>query len=130
MTGERFTREKGNVKKNKAHKSLNSCREGKEWFRCSVLDAIYTIRKIAGKSLIIENDETGNLRFEAAIQEAVRQEKIKNRHISVKKFVIECIKCKQSYDVTLNRYEDITICPNCQSPQKVEISWDKLNYLV
>jgi T5orf172 domain len=161
----------------KIQKSLHSCREGKEWFRCSVLDAIYTIRKIAGKSLIIENDKTGKLRLEAARQEAARQkaprqetmwqeaewqeavrqesakqepewkeaewqesgrqeakwresarrEEPKNQYISVKKFTFNCINCKQSYDVTLNRYEDITVCPNCRSPQKFGIPWDSLN---
>lgn len=39
----------------KVHKILSSKRERKEWFRCSVEDAIMTIRTVAKSSIIYEN---------------------------------------------------------------------------
>jgi hypothetical protein len=36
------------------HKILLNCKEGKEWFRCSIEDAILAIKKIADTSIIYE----------------------------------------------------------------------------
>jgi hypothetical protein len=37
------------------HAELNERRENKEWFRCSVMDAVSSIRKIAGAAALLEN---------------------------------------------------------------------------
>lgn len=38
------------------HKHLADKREGKEWFRCSVAEAVAAIRKIAGDSIILDTN--------------------------------------------------------------------------
>lgn len=49
----------------KVHKSLSHCREGKEWFRCSVQEGISTIKQQAGTSIA---DRSGGDEQEAAVQ--------------------------------------------------------------
>lgn len=38
------------------HKFLAEKREGKEWFRCSIAEAVAAIRKTAGDSIILDTD--------------------------------------------------------------------------
>jgi len=43
-----------------AHKILKDKHEGKEWFRCSVEDAVLAIKEITGTSVIYESVKTQN----------------------------------------------------------------------
>src|SRR3990170_301465 len=43
----------------KIHKILSDNKEGKEWFRCSVKDAIAAIKEIAATSFIYEQSRSG-----------------------------------------------------------------------
>jgi hypothetical protein len=52
----------------RVHKTLGNCREGKEWFRCSIFCAVEAIRTVAGDAKLLE----GNFRI-GAIYEAIHE---------------------------------------------------------
>jgi hypothetical protein len=45
----------------KIHKALQQNHEGKEWFRCSINEAVTAIKRLAASSIIYENLKTDDL---------------------------------------------------------------------
>ena len=63
----------------KTHRQLSSKREAKEWFKCTVEEAVIAIKQIAG-SHVLSEEYVGSERAEA---EALHQQKIKEQEASL-----------------------------------------------
>lgn len=131
----------------RVHKALKDNNENKEWFNCTVSEAIKKIREIAGDSLLLE--EVGCEYFEAegcyenidiSNSKLCQSEPIKakvesiysfceggvekNLNFSVQRVEQTCSNCRKSYSLTLTRYENQSICPHCRNLDSMNIFWE------
>ena len=89
------------------HKLLVEKKEGKEWFRCSISEAITAIKITSGKSLILENDKSGHC---DSIQNETNNELPKQ--IDHLQNFIDCIKSYQHRYVYCHYCNDKTAVPS------------------
>ncbi len=96
----------------KVHAILAASREGREWFRCSVPDAIAAIQGVAGSNAILE--KIRNIRKADPSSDSIALEELNSkefrRNITYSGL---CIYCRNSFSVTLTRYDAGARCPNC-----------------
>lgn len=100
-----------------AHAHLSEYREGKEWFRCSVDQAVSAIQFFAGKSQLVNNrNETRNSGAEHVVDSpqfvtATVIEQRRVRHIAT--YAGTCSHCGTHFTVTLSPFDIDTRCPEC-----------------
>jgi hypothetical protein len=110
----------------RVHTFLTHAREAKEWFNCSLHEAIEAIRALASSDIILENIRKDLPTTTNAIKTAQEQagtESInispaakpaqKNRIRSTGTYSANCTKCGQHFSCTLTRYENFARCPEC-----------------
>jgi hypothetical protein len=124
------------------HKDLAGCREGKEWFRCSIADAISTIRRLLPEDVLIENVRHSEFDNAPPEVEALTPEVIEPIQLgTIRSWSIppvthaprantqncrppptirataahagNCGHCRLPFAVTLTRDDKGTFCPNC-----------------
>lgn len=101
------------------HSTLQHVREGKEWFRCSLADAIKAIRIIVGADSILENIrgilEPAQPSAEPDIPEHISASDA-NTAAKFKRtatYAGACAHCGSQFTVTLTRYDSGARCPDC-----------------
>lgn len=97
------------------HRSLHSKREGREWFRCSNLEAIQAIRNIIGDAMILENSriqETTTPPKPAPLPRREQPRKPSSIKFSAT-FDGECAHCRNMFRVTVTRHDNRLHCPQC-----------------
>jgi ribosomal protein S27E len=103
------------------HKLLEEKREGKEWFKCTIGDAIAAIKKIAAGGVIIEkyhlkiDPKTLSDSYERS---EYLLDKKKQREVAAKNTHFSCPSCKKvSLLYPGSRY--IVTCPNCEMSHSI-----------
>ena len=101
----------------RAHAELSKFHERKEWFRCSVDQAISAIQTVAGNSVLLErksngiSNRVGDLR---PSRKPVDFTPIKhNESHSVGTYRGTCTHCRHSFTVTLSAPASQAKCPEC-----------------
>jgi hypothetical protein len=118
----------------KVHKALKDKNENKEWFRCTVSEAIKKIKEIAGDDLLLEEGgESENIEVIPVVSQndPINTEEVDSMpfeskghlNFSVQRVQQACSVCRKQYSVTLTRYEKDTICPHCHKMDSTNIIW-------
>lgn len=113
----------------KLHKILSSRHrhEGKEWFRCSVEEAVLAIQENADtilyQKVITPSDKNRNLDSSPTSNTGTFDGTSVAQFKSVQGVKVICPNCETSYTVTLRRHETKSICPHCGSSHTVDIDW-------
>jgi hypothetical protein len=115
----------------KVHKALSKRREGKEWFCCTVEDAVLEIKKIAESSFIYEKPSTPQpsgkkeQHFSSVVSRPEAAKSPSGTHFkSVEGIKAKCPNCGASYSVTLRRYEIKSTCPRCRGHSPANVDWN------
>lgn len=104
------------------HSKLSKNREGKEWSRCSLNDAINCIRDSFGKEMIFEKLRAADgLRNVFSVtrprSKTVRPRAAsvhtKNEYMATGLFATNCEKCGKHFEVTITRHDAGARCPQC-----------------
>lgn len=108
----------------RVHLNLSHAREAKEWFRCSLQDAINAIRLLVAHGILLENVRNSqglnsNSAFEAppppANGEHIKSTSLQpsNRFNGTATFASHCSHCGSYFTVTLTRHDTSVRCPEC-----------------
>ncbi len=77
---------------------------------------------------VIRNEDNENIKKVSELNNSLKPEvipeKVKNASFStIETVCVSCSSCGSSFKVTLNRYENRAICPDCFKPNNVNIKW-------
>jgi hypothetical protein len=114
----------------RVHEKLFDVREGKEWFKCSVPDAVAVIRELVRESALIEQvgdvaatrssiesdqrDEVGTVQQRGAGAAASPRSSPQSSRIrTTATYSGVCAHCRESFSITLTRYDTVARCPTC-----------------
>jgi len=114
----------------RVHTTLSDFKEGKEWFNCSLGEAVTAIRKVIGNSAILETireeiEEQKTQTDKAVNLEPINVEQINSTALRVNRMKNTatykgiCSHCKTSFEVTVLRNEKVTICPTCRGSNDI-----------
>lgn len=99
------------------HEHLRVHWEGKEWFRCSISEAIKVIRRVIGPGALNERVKTPVIlnspilnRFATA--PPAPQHRKRNLKMTAT-YSCQCFHCGHPFSVTLTREDTNAICPSC-----------------
>ncbi len=99
------------------HRVLHDKREGREWFRCSLLEAIQAIRTVIGNAMILENNRMPETAPNQAPEPAVKRDhRPAHKPPSIRfsaTFDGECAHCRHPFRVTVTRHDSRLHCPQC-----------------
>ncbi len=95
------------------HLKLAHVRERKEWFRCTLPEAVEAVRALVGNDALLEN-----LRTDFGLQSPNNSEpQTADRELGrirfSAKFSGPCKHCYVPFMVTVTRHESGTVCPSC-----------------
>lgn len=85
----------------KAHAQLSAFHERKEWFRCSVTQAVEAIKSVSGSSVLLERKGKGILDFGTERSDHYRM------------YQRTCAGCGNSFAVALSDPDPPIHCPQC-----------------
>ena len=120
----------------RVHSKLFAVREAKEWFRCSVAEAISAVQGVAGEGILLETetqitedatpvqddqlldtklviDSTATIRAAHASGKSIRRTSTTNKIRHTASYIGTCPFCSNRFTVTLTRYDSGAICPAC-----------------
>lgn len=108
----------------RVHSQLSQVNEAKEWFRCSLQDAITSIRALVGTGVILENvrnaqglDSPYGLEAPPCATEEMNLDDFSSPHSkrfkSTGTFAGNCSHCGSYFTVTLTRHDSSARCPEC-----------------
>ena len=106
------------------HKKLANFHEQKEWFRCTLSEAVEAVRVLVGESVLLENLRAASLQnsdSEPVTEQLVAPE-INRKNLQrsrsgqirfAAKFSGQCQYCSAGFSVTVTRHESGATCPVC-----------------
>lgn len=95
-----------------AHKRLHKKREGKEWFRCNLEEAIHAIRTVAKTKIILETKK--DTKPEPIIHTTTpSQPTVTSSYLSTGTYSGKCSFCKSLITVTIQSSAQNVRCPKC-----------------
>lgn len=104
------------------HAKLSHVREGKEWFKCSVAEAVSAIKETLREGVLLEqvnlttqieeNSDARNNRGSAR-QIPQAQSGAAPTYRAIATYAGSCTYCGEHFSATLTRYDTIAKCPNC-----------------
>jgi hypothetical protein len=106
----------------RAHLALKGVLESKEWFRCSVAQAVDVVRKIVGNNIILEDFRTeqasnaSNLNYGGPQRESPTSTTTlatTTEFVHTGTYGGNCKHCGTHFKVTLMRGETAARCPKC-----------------
>lgn len=104
------------------HSGLGGHRVGKEWFRCSLDEAINCIRRTIGEDALLETIRNmdnlrtpiGRRKAECASQPSSKAGS-KGTFTSTGTFAANCLNCGTYFEVTVTRHDYGARCPKCSA---------------
>lgn len=96
------------------HAFLVEFKEGKEWFRCSINDAISAIESVGGASLLFEKFKKP--KGTVSYNELMAGLKLKRARY----MVINCAKCGNKFEANITGKGGCINCPVCLSANNVQ----------
>lgn len=125
----------------RTHALLAHHRENKEWFRCTLDEAIESIKAIGGDQIILTNDRRSIIDNTASdfknkqVSETAKKplpfktstinsEPCNPKPIYSSRFVFDgrCQNCDNHFKVTISKYEVGAVCPHCFKLNKINKS--------
>jgi hypothetical protein len=102
------------------HLKLTHVRERKEWFRCTLAEAVEAIRELAGGNALLENLLRGDVPPRVEPEPSATRTTLQKRIPEVDRIRFSatysgaCQHCQEPFVVTVTRHESGTVCPSCR----------------
>ncbi len=122
-----FTMQPRQVEK-KVHTVLENVREGREWFRCSIQEAVAAIRRNVGDCGMMESVRNSEFYDEKEGEPGYLDKTFDEEHTEneifqrTTSYEAACENCGTQFKVTLTRYDSGARCPNCHRMNSVSAS--------